>query len=209
MHEILENFLAWYLAPWRRIGRKEFGLALTLATVPSLIIMVLGWGSSAGSFIDPLMSLAGIGQQLSNGGGDMGSLQASLEKLQAGATAVPAAKAVVASFDWSGLLNGLCLLAMIPIGRMRLRDMGWFGWQENVLTVIFNISVVEGLLQSLTGYDLLPWGTLWSLLNFAGYGWLTFAKSKPRLAVHERVPETWEPPSIPTTPPKKDNDYDY
>lgn len=205
MPAFLESFLAWYLAPWRRIGRKEFGIALMLATVPGLLIMAFGLGSSAGSFIDPVMNVMDVGQQLSNSGGDLGSLQGSLEKLQ---TSVTADSEVSEAFDWSGLLNGLCLLAMVPLVRMRLRDMGWFGKQELVLTVVFNIAVVGGLMKSVTGLDLLPMGMLWSFWNFVGYGWLSFAKSKPRLAVHERVPETWEPQE-PTLTPKKDDDYDY
>ncbi|RYG59077.1 MAG: hypothetical protein EON60_11520 [Alphaproteobacteria bacterium] len=170
------DFLNWYMAPWRRIGRKEYGIGLTLATLPGLFMMVFGWGSSAGSFLAPL-------QGLMSGGGDPEAMLQGLQALQNGGDAAAAGFTI----DWSGVVNGLLLLALVPLGRMRLRDMGWFGWQEIVLTVAFNISVVGGLILALTGYDVVPMGMLWSIVNFVGYGWMTFAKGKPRADVHART----------------------
>lgn len=214
MPEFLEEFLSWYLAPWRRIDRKTFGIALTIATIPGIIIMIAGFGGSGGSFLDPLMSVSGMG-----GGTDQqaissmsnSDLQLQVEKMRSqftpdGAAAAKdaAAKAPVKAaawkIDWSGILNGLCLVAMIPLSRMRMRDMGWFGWQETFLTVVFNISVVEGLIQSISGYDVLPYGTLWGFLNFGGYAWLSIAKAQYREAVHEKVPTDWQPPHNQTGP---------
>lgn len=215
MPEFLEDFLSWYLAPWRRIDRKTFGIALTIATIPGIIIMIAGWGSSGGSFLDPIMGLMGHGggtDQQVTGAMSNADLQLTVEKMRGTLTgtggAVAATKAVAFSIDWSGILNGLCLLAMVPLGRMRLRDMGWFGWQENVLTVLFNLSVVEGLIQSMTGWDVLPYGNLWGFLNFAGYAWLSLAKGQHRTAVHENVP-TELPPSWQAPAPKKDSDHDW
>lgn len=232
MPDFFNEFLSWYLAPWRRIGRKEFGIALTVATIPGILFMLLGWGNSAGSFIEPLMNLTNLSQpvgnmELENNPADREIGVDALKNVgfapQVGFTPkmnnpfaaqpkmaepVPTPKDNGVGFDWSGLINGLCLLAMIPLSRMRLRDMGWFGWQEMILTVLFNISVVEGLIQSLTGFDILPMGMLWSSLNFAGYAWLTFAKGKERAAVFERVPEVWEDCAKPDETPIRKRDYD-
>ena len=232
MPDNLQEFLSWYLAPWRRIGRKEFGIALTVATIPSIIIMFMGFGSGIGGFLDPVMSLTGMGQQVGNmelenipqdraiGSEklkEMGfapQLENPLAPNQGGnkpAVTKPAplepAPSKGWSIDWSGILNSLCLLAMIPLSRMRLRDMGWFGWQENFLTVVFNISVVGGLIQSVTGYDILPLGMMFGMLNFGGYAWLSIAKSQKREAVHEKVPEIWQPTDM--TPVKKRFDDEY
>jgi uncharacterized membrane protein YhaH (DUF805 family) len=228
MPEFLQEFLAWYLAPWRRIGRKEFGIALTVATIPSIIIMFMGFGSGVGGFLDPIMQLSGVGQQVGNleletntadrsigseqlkGMGFAPQLSNPLASKAAPAPvkhSVPAQPSFLGKIDWSGIINGLCLLAMVPLSRMRLRDMGWFGWQENFLTVVFNISVVEGLIQSISGFDLLPMGTMFGFLNFLGYAWLSLAKGKPREAVHEKVPETWQPPAMPAKKNFDDEQY--
>lgn len=177
MEEAVRDFLGWYLAPWRRIGRKEFGIGLTLATLPGLFLMVFGWGSSAGSYLAPLQSLL-------SGGGDPEALLQGLSGLEG---ALAGGGEAAFTIDWTGVVNGLLLLALVPLGRMRLRDMGWFGWHEIVLTVAFNVSVVGGLVLSLTGYDVVPMGMLWSIINFVGYGWMTFAKGKERGGVHERT----------------------
>lgn len=182
------------MAPWRRIGRREFGIALAVVTLPGLLFMLIGWGSGAGSWLEPLMGFMGAGQDVSqnfNNSGDLANLQLGLERLQSMATGAPNSGPAVeaaAGFDWGGLLNGLLSLALIPLCRMRLRDMGWFGWQEMALIGAMYVDVVAGLGQVVTGVYLLPLGWLWGLLNFGGLAWLTFAKGQPRLAVHERIP---------------------
>lgn len=229
MPEQLQEFLAWYLAPWRRIGRKPFNIALFVATIPGLIFMVVGFGNSAGNFLEPLMNLTNISQPVGNmelehdaADRSIGTEQlrqvgfapqmtSPLDKLKKPAP-TPVQQPVSRGWDidWSGIFNSLCLLAMIPISRMRLRDMGYFGWQEVFLTVVFNVSVVEGLIQALSGWDIsgyLPLGSLWGFINFMGYAWLSMAKGKAREAVHEKVPETWQPTDF--TPAKKRFDDEY
>lgn len=171
--EAVRGFLDWYLAPWRRIGRKDFGIALTLATLPGLFIMMFGWGGSAGHYLGPVLDLM-------DGQSDP---MATMQGLWGGGTPIAPAFEV----DWTGALNSALLLAMIPLCRMRLRDMGWFGWKEVVPVVVFHVSVAEALVQSLTGYDVVPLGMAWGLATFAGYSWMTFAKGKARGDVHERT----------------------
>ncbi len=208
MPEMIQEFLSWYLAPWRRIGRKEFGIGLTVATLPGFLLILLGIGSGAGSFIAPLMDLTTLSQPVGNMELERHPVDVSVgtEQLknvgfapqihnpfrsqpEVSAPTVPEAPR---AFDWSGLISGLCLLLIVPLVRMRLRDMGWFGWHEMVITGVMSVSVVGSVIQSLTGYDVIPLGMLWSSLNFMGYLWLTLAKSQPRVPVHERIPSPWD-----------------
>lgn len=202
MHDFIDNFLAWYLAPWRRLGRKEFGLALALATLPGLLVMFAGLGNSAGSFFEPLMNLADMGRNIGNGS-DVSGLQSQWGGVQTEMLAAPGTVGV----DWNGVLNGSCLLALVPLVRMRLRDMGWVGKTELAMTAAMNVSVLGGLVSSLTGYELLPLSMVWSALNFMGYAWLSFAKGRPRQAVHERVPTRWDSADIRQENREKDDNH--
>ncbi len=166
--------MRWYTAPWRTTGRKEFGIGLTLVTLPGLFLMVFGWGNTMGSYLAPVMGVLADG--------------ISPEALMQGMAALQSDAAPAGfTIDWTGVVNGLLLLALIPLVRMRLRDMGWFGWREVVLTAVLNVSVAAGVVYSLTGYDLLPLGFMWGVINFAGYAWLMLAKGKPRGRVQERT----------------------
>lgn len=167
--EAVQDFLGWYLAPWTRVDRKGFNTALLIASVPGLLLMFVGFGDMTSSVLGGLGQLKDLGS-----GGDPMQMVNGLEGMLAPQPAgnVP--------FDWSGLINGLCFVALIPFCRMRLRDMGWFGWQEVVWTVVLNASVVAGMVEVVTGRDVLPWGWLFGLLNFGGYLWLAMAKGKVR-----------------------------
>lgn len=214
MPEQLQAFLAWYLAPWRRIGRKEFAIALTVATVPGLILMVVGLGDSAGHFFGPLMNLANMGQGMDAAvnSGDVAALQghmnsmgnsfSSFGNLLGGGQAEQAFHV-----DWSGAFNNVLLLALLPLTRMRLRDMGWFGKQELALTLAFNLSVFGSLVDSLTGWNPLPMASLFGILNFGGYMWLSMAKGKAYTAVSERTDYTRSVTQDPTRMDRDDDRY--
>ncbi len=146
--EAVWSFLDWYLAPWRRISRGGFATALTLVTLPGLFVMIFGWGGSAGHYLSPLLDMMAGGDPL-----------VALNGLMAAGTGAEPAFTV----DWTGVMNSLLLLALVPLCRMRLRDMGWYGWQEMVLTAVFNVSVAGGLVECLTGYNPLPWALAWGL----------------------------------------------
>lgn len=210
---MLEDFLHWYLSSWQRMDRKKFGLILTLATVPGMLIMVIGWGSSAGSFLEPLLGLMGQGGQLTQAmnGGDLSSLNPdALQGMLSGLTSAPTAVAGAHhAFDWSGLVNTLCLLACVPMCRMRLLDMGWQGRAQLLLVGLINLATLGDLVHVLTGFDVLPLGWVFSLLNFAGYMWLMLAKSKPQEAAAQPVVV----PAVPVVPPAapahgEDDDYE-
>lgn len=197
---LISDFLAWYLAPWRRISRWEFGVALMVATVPGLLLSLIGLGNSVGSFIEPFMGLFSAGQSLQSavGNGDISSLSHSLGTFSA--LAMPAAPAPTShGIDWSSFINTVLLLATVPLCRMRLRDMGYKGHSEIALTGILNISVLNNLIVILTGWHLLPLETLFGVCNFAGYIWLCAAKSKPRAP---------RPPPTPDHSPESDLPHD-
>jgi hypothetical protein len=209
---MFEDFLAWYLAPWRRMGRKEFGIILTLATVPGIVIMLVGWGSGAGSVLEPILGFMGAGQQLGqtfNNAGDLANLQQGLERMQSGLTGLgssaPAAPAV-SHFDWGGLINALCLLACVPMCRMRLLDMGWVGWQSLTLLALINLATVGDLVHVVSGFDVLPAAWVFSMLNFCGYFWLMLAKSRVREAPYARIPAAGSP-AEPPKPAKEASPY--
>jgi uncharacterized membrane protein YhaH (DUF805 family) len=211
MAEFFQEFLSWYLAPWRRIGRGSFNIALVAVTVPGMLLMVLGWGSHAGNFLGPVMNIMDMGHQMEamnsnvETQGNVADVQRRLESfkdssmgnIMGTASGKPADDKGV---DWSGLLNALLLLGMVPMVAMRLRDMGKTGWVVWMWVVLFNVSVVDSLISSLLGFGIVPMGFLWGVVNFFGYGWLGTAKSKAYVPVHEKVPTTWEPPVAPTAP---------
>jgi hypothetical protein len=166
--EQLQELLDWYLAPWRRIGRWGFNTALTVASLPGLVMMFIGFGDMASSVF------GGLGQmQDMMNSGDPTQMLNGLQGMMGGTAGHH-------HFDWSGFINGLCFVALIPFCRMRLRDMGWFGWPEVVWTVLLNASVVAGLVEAVTGWNVLPWGWVFGALNLFGYVWLAFAKGKAR-----------------------------
>jgi uncharacterized membrane protein YhaH (DUF805 family) len=165
------EFLSWYLAPWRRIGRRDFGIALLVATLPGLLLMFVGFGSSASHFMGPLMGLADVAQS-----GNPDELLKQAQALQAGmGTGAPETGFAV---DWTGVLNNVLLLALLPLTRMRLRDMGWLGRKELIVAVVLNLSVANSLLVSLTGLSVLPLAWLFGVVNFVGYIWLSVAQGK-------------------------------
>jgi hypothetical protein len=209
---MLNDFFTWYLAPWRRINRLQFGVILTLVTVPGLIMSFIGIGNMASGFLGPLTGALGAGQGLQNAvsSGNLGDIQQSLGAINqllpttAGHTVTQAP----AGIPWGSLFNNLLLLAIVPLCRMRLRDMGWVGWKEIALTVIFNISVLNAVLENLFAVDLLPANTLFGMANFIGYAWLCFAKSKPREEIDFTKPIVSPRPENLTPTPKPYNEQD-
>lgn len=184
---MFQEFLDWYLAPWRRIGRVEFGAFLAAVSVPGFILMIFGFADGLSGWLAPLAGLMDVGKQVS-GGGEAGldALQGLAGQLQAGSSGVSDTPAAT-PFDWSGLVNNLLLIMLIPLCRMRLRDMGKVGKKEWVMTALFNVGPVDAFLQ-VFGLDIVPLGWLFGLLNFGGYTWLCIAASAPRVPAHERVP---------------------
>lgn len=172
------------------MGRVEFGVFLAVASVPGMIFFFVGGVENASGWLAPVMGLMdamhSAQSALGGGGGDLGALQQQLQQLQDGVGGGAAAP-VVHHVDWGGLVNALLQLAMVPLCRMRLRDMGWTGWPEVVLTVLFNLTAVYGVVDAL-GAEGLPFDTLLSVVSFLGFIWLCMKGSAPRVAPHERIP---------------------
>lgn len=181
MPDVLTTFLAWYLAPWRRLDRKGFGVALLVVSLPSLL-GIFTMAEGAGGFIGPMMDIVMAIKGLSAGGDAMGALETA-QHAMSGMTGGEAAGGI----SWFALLNNLLLLGLFPLCRMRLRDMGYAGRQELGWALAMNVSVLDSLIKTVVGSGVLPLGWLWVLVNFGGYIWLSMAAGKPQLAVHERM----------------------
>ena len=166
------------------MDRKEFALALTIASLPGMLFWLIGFGNT-------LAGIPGMVKHLS------------ALNLQNVMTLVDGpAKAAVFRIDWAGVVNNLCYLASVPACTMRLRDMGYLNKKAWVASAIINVYVVDCVVVSLTGHDVLPFSNLFMLLSYGGYGWLTFARGKPRVLPSERVPgpEAYKEPQPDPTP---------
>lgn len=191
---MFQEFLDWYLAPWRRIGRVEFGAFLAAASVPGFLLMIFGFADSVSGWLAPLAGMLDIGKQMGDVTNasltDVTAMQHVASQLNGDAfmpSMNAAASAPSAAFDWPGVVNNVLLLALVPLCRMRLRDMGKTGKVEWALTALLNVAPLDALL-NVFGADIIPLGWAFGLLNFAGYTWLCIAASAPRVAAHERVP---------------------
>ncbi len=208
MPDFLEDFFHWYLASWRRIDRKGFGIALLIVSVPSLLavfFMAEGAGGFIGPILDILFALKGIG----NGSDAMGAL----ETAQGAIASLSGSGAEPGGIAWMAVLNNVLLLALFPLCRMRLRDMGYTGRQELGWAIAFNVSVVNALIAAFVGEGVIPLSWLWTLLNFGGYIWLSSAKGKAGLAVSERMdyskPQSDAPVERAPDPTRKDDNGYY
>ncbi len=56
-----QDFLGWYLAPWRRINRMTFNLVIGVAMIPGLLFSLTGFLGGAGGVLGPAMELMGAG----------------------------------------------------------------------------------------------------------------------------------------------------
>lgn len=192
---MFDEFLSWYLAPWRRMGRVEFGAFLAAVSVPGFLLMILGFADSVTGWLAPVAGMLDIGKQMTSAANasmtDPAALQDVANQLTGdafmpGMNAASTA-AAAAHFDWPGLVNNVLLLALVPLCRMRLRDMGKTGKTELVWTVLLNVSPLIALL-AVFGVDFIPLGWAFGLLNFGGYIWLCMAASAPRVPAYERIP---------------------
>ncbi len=176
MPELLQRFWAWYAAPWRTLNRKDFGIALAVVSLPSLVMAFFSLGG-AGGFIGPALDMMAAVKGI--GAGDASGLEA-LSALGGGAAEEPGVNVMA-------VVNTLLLMAMFPLVRMRLRDMGHYGRQELGWAIAIHVALVNQLAEAVFGWAPVPMGWLWSVINFGGYVWLSMAKGKPRLAVNQRM----------------------
>lgn len=183
---MLNEFIAWYFSPWRKIGRTPFNTALLLVNLPGLVSCVAGksapsQGGGNMSLMNTLMGGQGIGE---NG-------MADVQNLFANATTTPT-EAGLGAADWAVL--GIWL-AFIPLVQMRLRDMGFKRQTVWSLTGVIYTCVGMEIISGLAGADLFGWvDTLAYMVSGAFVLWLCLAPS----AVTERP--------VPVTPSRDDTD---
>jgi hypothetical protein len=125
------EFVNWYLAPWRKIGRAPFNTILGLAAVPGLVLWGLGFGESMSGLAGIFSGAADAGQQLQNLHPDTPQMTNMVNSLLTGTPPGPGGGG---GFDWSGVgawVDGLIWLALVPLVRMRVRDLGYRrGWSH-------------------------------------------------------------------------------
>lgn len=182
MPDFLREFWDWYAAPWRRIDRKGFGVALLVVSVPSLLGLFV-MAESAGGFVGPLLDIVAAMKGLGQGGDPL----AALETAQGAMNGLSGDVAQPGGIAWWALVNNALLVGLFPVCRMRLRDMGYTGRQELGWAIAMNLSAVDGVIAAVAGEGVLPLAWLWTILNFGGYIWLSLAKGQPSLAVHQRM----------------------
>jgi uncharacterized membrane protein YhaH (DUF805 family) len=185
---MIDDFLAWYLAPWRRIGRAPFNTAVVVATIPSMVLSLTGMVEGAKGLLGPLMGLMGGGSgggtpDLAgmmngdfgggNGGGpDPAQLQKALDQLQQGASA-PAPHGVA----WGDVLDSGIWLALLPLVMMRLRDMGKSGVMLWVFIVLLYAPILMQLAAAFAGDVFGTAQTVAGFVSFVLLAWMCVAKS--------------------------------
>lgn len=179
---MIGDFLSWYLAPWRRMGRGEFAMWLGFVSLPGIVLMLMGLLEGMGPLMDAAVGAMDIMHQAQ--GGDLSGALSGAQGMQGEMLA----EGTSGGFAWGDLINNLCLLVMFPLCRMRLRDMGRVWPRDLVWAVVINVSTVNGI-AGLFGVNLLPYvGWVFSMLGLGGYIWLCLAGSAARVAAYDRVP---------------------
>lgn len=127
----MDEFLNWYLAPWRKIGRGPFNTIVFAVAIPGMLLWFVGFGESAsgvGGMIGNLMDMGagGVGgmQNAANGGGDLTHMVNTVLGPMASDAPLPASPAI----PWGaigGWVDSLLWLLCLPLVRMRVRDMGY------------------------------------------------------------------------------------
>ena len=178
----MQEWLGWYLAPWRRVGRMTFNVVLTLASLPSLLMGFFGDGG--GGFMAPLLGAL-------NGGGESGgmspdALAAMGESLQRVARMPGVAPQPGVLFDWALLVNNSLMVLLLPLVQMRLRDMGKGGKWLWPLTV----GAYGGVVAGFSGMAGLGWGGVGTVVQWVSFLMLLWLCSARTQVVD--TPKPWE-----------------
>jgi hypothetical protein len=179
------EYLHGLLQPWRRVNRAEFIGALTVLSLPGLLLFLNGMVTGGAGILGPVLDLSNtltMGQP-----GPVGALN-TLQQLSGAGPAGTQATAVGVPFDFASLLNGLCLLLLTPYLRGRLLDMGYSARASMGGGWAIQLSVLNTTLQALTEQNLLPWAWFFGLFTALAYLWLSLrgsqARTRPIKAVH-------------------------
>lgn len=183
--DFIEQWLAWYLAPWRRMGRGPFNTVLAVAAIPSMLLGVWGLVDGVGGILSPLTQMMDAGRSLQQGVGgagvDAGALGEAMRQMQGAGEGLASGGDGAGGFAWAELLDLAIWLALLPLMQMRLRDMGVAPKNVWVWTAILYAGMVVSDVQALTGVNLFGgWSWLVGVVGFVLLGWMTVAKSRPR-----------------------------
>lgn len=183
--EMVRVFLDWYLSPWRRVNRAVFNVVLFAATLPGLVLSVMGFTSGAGGVLGSLMDMMNAAKNLGAVPEDPTALQRALETMQRagqGFEAVGAEHAAAAAeLPWDTIVNGAIWLVMLPLVMMRLRDMGKGQRAVLVITVLVYVGVVMDLWVDVGLPDWFGgWKTAADVVGFIIVMWLCVAPTKAR-----------------------------
>jgi hypothetical protein len=172
------DYITGLTAPWRRINRLEFIMALTVLSAPGLVMMMLGMMENMGGWIGGAQDMT---HSIKTGGVDH-----LVNSLRGVGVATAAPKAVM---DLPALINGLFMLLLYPFVRGRLLDRGLSLRVATILAVVIQLSVLNDVLAALVGaaHGPIPFGMALSALTFIAYIALSFGGSRARKA-HDKGP---------------------
>ena len=171
---MLNELLAWYLAPWRRIGRAPFNTALVVANLPSMVLSFSGSGDGGPGMFEMAKSLMG--------GGGIPTTPQEADRANASAQAATDFLSGMmgngAAAHHAGMADYLDVavwLLLVPLVMMRLRDTGRAGTSLWVFVAMVYATVALELVSVLTGADFGVMGTGLYLLSGAVVAWLCLA----------------------------------
>lgn len=191
------DYLNSLLQPWRRVPRMEFVIALTILSLPGLVLMLGGLLEGGSGMFGPLLAAREALQgAVPTGLPQAGTLLPTLTGPAAPSTAL--ANTVPHPFDATALVNALCLLLVTPYVRGRLLDLGWAGSAISMGVLLLQASVLVDAAQALAGFTL-PYGWVLQGLTMVGYLALSILGSRARPPVHTRMfqPNRADPDDFP------------
>jgi uncharacterized membrane protein YhaH (DUF805 family) len=173
----ITEFLAWYLAPWRRIGRTPFNVVFGLISIIPLAISLGGLGGMLAGGTDTMQAIQNIQQ------GNMAAM-GQLEGTLRGLASVPPAQTPM---PWADMINAVLIVLLIPLVRMRLRDIGWQTPTMHWGGLAIVVGPVFLALLKVLGVEI-PMGFTFTIMQCVVLGLLCIKQSKP-------APERPLPPS--------------
>jgi hypothetical protein len=193
------EYMGGLFAPWRRVNRTEFVVALTLLTLPGLVMQVTGMMENASGWLNTLGQLRESVNAAQSGGPVI------LSNLIGQVTDMAhTPQAVAKTANMPGLINAVCLLLLFPFIRGRLLDIGQSAKVATILTLLLQISVVNDAMAALAGSTQgpLPLGLLFGVITVIGYTVLSLRGSRARRRMvlgpsrHAQLDDDFPPPAL-------------
>jgi hypothetical protein len=169
---MIGEYVLGLLAPWRRVGRAEFSLAVGVLSLPGLIMMLMGTLAAGATWLGPLQPL------LSTSTPDAAALERLLQQLQTSQLMLNHEAAI--GLDIPAFFSAMCLLLATPFCRGRLLEMGYSPRVAVVMSLLMQLSVLNSAIAAVAGAGPLPYAAAFGLLTLVGYTWLAIRPGKPR-----------------------------